>query len=87
MDAIRLCGEAEGKIHLMITDVVMPAMNGRELHERIKKLSPGIKVLFMSGYTADIIADRGVLAEEVQFIQKPFSPGDLAQLVRKILDQ
>ena len=86
-EAIQLCEETYGKIPLMITDVVMPTMNGRELFARIKTIRPDIKVLFMSGYTADIIANRGILAEEVHFIQKPFSPGDLVQRVRAMLDQ
>jgi two-component system cell cycle sensor histidine kinase/response regulator CckA len=85
-EALVLCEKHPGDIHLLITDVVMPAMNGKELKERIEKRKPGIKVLYMSGYTANIIAHRGVLAEGVQFIQKPFSVDSLARKVREVLD-
>lgn len=74
-----------GKIDLLITDVVMPEMNGREFASQIKTLYPNIKVLFMSGYTANVIAHHGVLDEGVKFIQKPFSMGNLAVKVRKTL--
>lgn len=68
------------------TDVVMPEMDGRQLSEQIKKICPNLKVLFMSGYTANVIAHRGVLEEGIQFIAKPFSKNDLARKVREILD-
>jgi two-component system, cell cycle sensor histidine kinase and response regulator CckA len=84
--AIRLAEEYEGVIHLLITDVVMPEMNGRELSERLTLLKPGLKCLFMSGYTANVIAQHGVLDEEVRFIQKPFSVNDLSKTVREILE-
>ncbi len=74
------------EIHLLLTDVVMPGMNGRELEGRIRAQRPGIKALFMSGYTADVIASRGVLGEGVRFLQKPFSPDALAARVRAVLD-
>jgi CheY-like chemotaxis protein len=73
-------------IHLLITDVVMPEMNGRELSERLKKHCPDLKTLFMSGYTANVIAHRGVLDKGVNFIQKPFSLSSLAGKVRHVLD-
>ena len=86
-------GEAIGKaeehaweIHLLLSDVIMPEMNGRELAKRILAIHPGIKRLFMSGYTADIIAHRGVLEEGVHFVQKPFSIQALAAHVRQALD-
>ncbi len=82
-----LAEEHPGKIHLLITDVIMPEMNGRELAERLQSLYPDIKCVFMSGYTADIIAHHGVLKEGVKFIQKPFSKRDLATTVRKALDE
>ena len=69
-----------------MTDVVMPEMNGRDLAEELLSLYPGLKRLFMSGYTADVIAHHGVLDEGVHFIQKPFSANDLAAKVRKLLD-
>jgi PAS domain S-box-containing protein len=85
--AIRLVKESKCSIHLLITDVIMPKINGRELETQIKAICPGIKCLFMSGYTANIIANRGVLDEGVQFIQKPFSIKDLAAKVRTMLDK
>lgn len=71
---------------LLITDVVMPKMNGRELANRIIKIHPEIKSIFMSGYTSNIIAHQGVLDEDVHFIEKPFSLRSLATTVRKVLD-
>jgi len=85
-EAIRLAGEYAGKIHLLMTDVVMPGMNGQELAENLMSLYPDMKRLFMSGYTADIIASQGVLDGGVHFIQKPFAKHDLAVKVRKALD-
>ena len=84
-EAIGLAEEHASEIHLLITDVVMPEMNGRDLAERLQSLYPGMKILFMSGYTADVIAHRGVLDEGVNFIQKPFSMKDLAVKVREAL--
>ena len=86
-EAIGLAEEYAGKIHLLVTDVVMPEMNGRELTERLQPLYPSLKYIFMSGYTANVIAHRGVLKEGVIFIQKPFSKIDLAITVRKALDE
>jgi PAS domain S-box-containing protein len=86
-EAIGLAQEHAGEIRLLITDVVLPKMNGRDLAERMQSLYPGMKILFMSGYTADVIAHRGVLDESVNFIQKPFSIKDLANKVREVLDQ
>ncbi len=84
--AMELAGEHAGEIHLLITDVVMPEMNGRELSDRLQSLYPHLKCLFISGYTANAIAHRGVLNEGVCFIQKPFSIQELATKVRKALD-
>jgi PAS domain S-box-containing protein len=86
-DAIRLAQEHGASIHLLITDVIMPEMNGRELAQRIFTLYPGLKRLFMSGYTADVIAHRGVLEDGVQFIQKPFTLKDLSAKIREVLKQ
>ncbi len=74
-------------IHLLITDVVMPGMNGKELRERLRTLHPGLKCLFMSGYTANVIAHHGVLEGGVQFLQKPFTIQSLAEKVRETLEQ
>ncbi len=86
VEAIRLFKEQTGRIHLLVTDVVMPDMNGRDLVTKLRSINPLLKCLFMSGYTADVIAPNGVLDEGVNFIQKPFSLSDLANKVRKALD-
>jgi PAS domain S-box-containing protein len=84
-EAIRLAKEHAGVIPLLVTDVVMPEMNGRDLATNLMALYPGLKRLFMSGYTADVIAHHGVLDEGVHFIQKPFSAEGLAAKVREAL--
>lgn len=86
-DAIRTAGSHAGKIHLLISDVIMPEMNGRELARKILSICPDIRSLFMSGYTADVIAHRGVLDQGLDFIQKPFSMTLLAARVRAVLDR
>jgi PAS domain S-box-containing protein len=85
-EAMRLAEEHSGEIHLLITDVIMPEMNGRDLADQMHTLYPDIKILFMSGYTANVIAHHGVLDEEVRFIQKPFSIEELAAKVREALE-
>ncbi len=85
-EAIRLAERYSGEIHLLITDVVMPELNGYDLAKNILALHPNIKYLFMSGYTADIIAHHGVLGEGGHFIQKPFTMKDLAAKVRDVLE-
>lgn len=85
--AVSLMKEYVGEIDLLITDVIMPEMNGRELSELMKKRFYNIKVLFMSGYTANVIAHRGVLEDGVNFISKPFSARDMAFKVREVLDE
>ena len=84
-EAIRIARENPGEIHLLLTDVVMPEMNGRDLARNILSLYPDIKRLFMSGYTANVIAHHGVLDDGVHFIQKPFSLNDLCTKVRDAL--
>ena len=84
-DALKMCTEFEGKIDLVLTDIIMPGMNGKELSEKIKTMKPGIKVLFMSGYTQDVVLQKGILPSKINFIQKPFSPKNLAKKVTKIL--
>ena len=85
-EATFLAGELGDKIHLLLTDVIMPQMNGRDLAQRLLECQPGMKHLFMSGYTANIIARQGVLDEGVCFIQKPFSKKELADKVREALE-
>jgi PAS domain S-box-containing protein len=84
--AIHLVEEHQSQINLLITDVVMPEMNGKELSERLHETCPGLKTLFMSGYTANVIAHRGVLDKGINFIQKPFSVESMGVKVREALD-
>jgi len=84
--ALAMTEEHEGEIHLLITDVVMPEMNGRELAHRLTAVYPHLKCLFMSGYTADVIGHQGVLEEGVRFIQKPFSQRGIGEKVREAMD-
>jgi PAS domain S-box-containing protein len=86
-EAMRLAEEHAGEIHLLMTDVVMPEMNGRDLAHRLKSLYTTLKCLFMSGYTANVIAHHGVLDPGVHFIQKPFSMQGLATKVREVLEK
>ena len=76
----------EGSLHLLLTDVVMPGMNGRELYMQVADRYPGIKVVYMSGYTDNVIAHRGVMDSGIHFIQKPFSVKGLTTQVRDVLD-
>ena len=82
--ALELAAQTSG-IDLLLTDVILPKMNGRELHQRLAERTPGLKVLYMSGYTENVIADQGMLHEGVAFIQKPFSVHDLLEKVRQAL--
>jgi signal transduction histidine kinase/ActR/RegA family two-component response regulator len=84
--ALQLARQFPGELHLLVTDVVMPEMDGRELAREILALHPNLRHLFMSGYPADIIADHGVLDDGVNFIHKPFSRKDLGNKVREVLD-
>jgi DNA-binding NtrC family response regulator len=84
--ALTLAAEHEGAIHLMLTDVIMPGMSGRELADRLNAAHPAMRVLYASGYTDEMIAHHGVLEPGVAFLQKPFTPGNLAQRVRDVLD-
>ena len=85
-DALLICEQHRENIELLLTDVVMPRMNGRELWERLAPLRPSMKVLFMSGYTDDAMIHRGVLSSSVSFVQKPLLPGALLSKVREVLD-
>src|SRR5208283_3858054 len=84
-EALPICGREAEHIDLVLTDVVMPNMSGQELVNQLARLRPGIKVLFMSGYSDDAVARHGVLNEGAEFIAKPFSPEELAEKVRAVL--
>lgn len=84
--ALLICERHPEPIHLLITDVVMPEMGGVETAERLGRIRPDMKVLFMSGYTNNTIVHQGVMEADVNFIQKPFSPADLARKIRSVLD-
>jgi CheY-like chemotaxis protein len=84
-DALSVCEGHAGKIDLLLTDVAMPELGGRELSERILAMNPGIKVIFMSGHTQDVILKEGGKAG-TPFLHKPFTPTDLAYKVREVLD-
>jgi signal transduction histidine kinase/ActR/RegA family two-component response regulator len=87
-EAIRQADEHSGeKIHLLLTDVIMPEMNGRILMEKLMVSRPDLKCLFMSGYTANVISHHGVLDDGVNFIQKPYAKRDLAEKIRLALDK
>jgi len=85
-EAITLAKKHVAEIHLLLTDVILSEMNGRELGQILTSFCPDLKVLFMSGYTGDVVARQGVLAEGINFMQKPFSKETLATKVRHVLD-
>ena len=85
MEALRLAERHSGPIHLLVTDVVMPGMNGPDLARRLLERRPHTKVLFLSGYADDAVERHGVLAPGTAFMQKPFSPSALAARVREVL--
>ncbi len=84
--AMQLANEYKGEIDLLMTDVIMPEMNGRDLAIQLNKLYPDMKSLYMSGYTADVIANHGIIQDDINFLQKPFSMNELSTVVRKALD-
>lgn len=85
-EALAVSRQYQGRIHLLLTDVVMPQMNGREVSERLLLMRPDVKVLYMSGYTDDAVLRHGVVADGMDFLPKPFTPGIVARTVRKALD-
>ena len=86
-EALDICQGYSGEIHLLLTDVVLPGINGRELGKRLKALRPKLSELFTSGYPLDIIAHRGVLESGIAYIPKPFKPDELAAKVREALTE
>jgi CheY-like chemotaxis protein len=87
-EALRVVEEQKGKpINLMLTDLIMPRMNGRELSEHLKPMLPAIKVIYMSGYTDEAVSEHGMLAPGIEYIQKPFPPDALVKKVRSVLDR
>jgi signal transduction histidine kinase len=86
-EALRIASREDAKIDLVVTDVVMPRMNGRELEEAIRRVRPGQRCLFMSGYPAQVMAREGVLDPGVDYLQKPFTRAALAEKVRELLDR
>jgi len=85
-DALKLVESHTVPLHLLVTDVVMPHVSGPELAEKLQAKFPGLKVLFMSGYTDDAVLRHGLIEAEMPFIQKPYTPQQLAQKVRQVLD-
>ncbi len=84
--ALLTCEKNPGKIDLIISDLVMPQMNGQELVERLKPLQPQMKVMFISGYSEEMFSERHVLDPDILFIQKPFTPLEMLRKVREVLD-
>ena len=72
----------KGPIHLLLTDVVMPKMGGTNLSKKLQSIRPEIQIIYMSGYTADAIVHHGILRQDINFIEKPFSPESLGKKVR-----
>jgi two-component system cell cycle sensor histidine kinase/response regulator CckA len=86
VDALRVCGESTEPIDLIVSDLVMPEMGGRELAEQVRARHPGVRLLFMSGYTEDAEMRRSFLDPSKAFLPKPFTPAALAEKVRDVLD-
>jgi CheY-like chemotaxis protein len=86
-EAIRLAREHAQRIDLLLTDVVMPEMNGRDLAQRLQTFIPNLQLVFMSGYTADVIAHHGVLDQGVHFLKKPFSKRELGLKLLEVLTE
>jgi two-component system, cell cycle sensor histidine kinase and response regulator CckA len=86
-EALAVLAREAGRIDLVLTDVIMPGLNGAQLRERVVAAHPGVRVVLMSGHTSDAVSQRGVLDGELDFLQKPFSMAALARTVRRALDR
>ncbi len=86
-DALNIFKEKNKEIQLLLLDVIMPKKNGRECYDEMKKIKPDVKVIFMSGYTADIIHKKGIIEEGIELLLKPISPNELLRKVREVLDR
>ena len=85
-DGLQRVSDYQEPIHLLLTDVIMPEMDGRELYQNVVATHPAMKVMYMSGYTDDVIVHHGILEEGINFLQKPFTVHGLIQKVRQVLD-
>jgi CheY-like chemotaxis protein len=86
-ECMRILAARDGALHLLLTDVVMPDMNGKALFEVAATIFPGLRVIYMSGYSNEVISEHGVLLEDIDFLQKPFTVRQLVELVREVLDR
>jgi CheY-like chemotaxis protein len=86
MAALNAAGAHDGRIDLLLTDVIMPGLNGRQLADRFATIYPEARVLYMSGYAGEALSAQGVLDSSVAFLAKPFVPAELARKVREVLD-
>ncbi len=85
-EAIRVSRDFDGVIHLLLTDVIMPGMSGKEVSEKLQAERPAMQTLYMSGYTQNIIIQKGILTSDIHYIQKPFTPKALARVVRETIE-
>jgi len=85
--ALQLCRDQQAWYDLVLSDVVMPGMNGKEMARQLAELRPGLKVLFMSGYSTEIVARRGIMESGIHFIQKPFDMNLLHQKIQEVLQE